>query len=142
GAAGAAAAGARGAGWDDELTIRTACPTHQGRISEGGVRRAALFADLPADWFDPSVPGRLDLPVLGLHGRDDAVSPVDDARRWYAAAPRAELVTIAGGRHDALNDAAHRTVAAVVVQFLERLRADASLAPIAFAEPLRQEARQ
>ncbi|MBX6391499.1 MAG: lysophospholipase [Frankia sp.] len=125
------------ADWEDELSIRTSCPTHQGRITAGGVRRAALFASLPAQWLDPAIPARIGLPVLGLHGRADAVSPVDDARRWYAVVPRAELVTIAGGRHDALNDATHRTVAAVVVQFLERLKADASLAPIAYAETLR-----
>ncbi|OAA27529.1 lysophospholipase [Frankia sp. EI5c] len=124
--------------WDDELTIRTACPTHQGRISAGAVRRAALFAGLPDEWFDPAVPGLLRVPVLGVHGRDDAVSPVDEARRWYAAVPRAELVTIVGGRHDALNDATHRTVAAAVVQFLERLRAGSDLAPIAVTEPLRE----
>jgi alpha-beta hydrolase superfamily lysophospholipase len=123
--------------WDDELGIRTACPTHQARITAGGVRRAALFAELPDAWLDPAIPGRLDLPVLGVHGRDDAVSPLDAARRWYAAAPRAELVTIVGGRHDALNDQTHRTVAAAVVQFLERLRAGAELAPIAVTEPLR-----
>jgi hypothetical protein len=59
-----------------------------------------------------------------------------EARRWYASAPSAELVTIVGGLHDALNDQTHRTVAAVVVQFLERLRGGAGLAPIAVAEPL------
>ncbi|WP_045878123.1 lysophospholipase [Pseudofrankia sp. DC12] len=123
--------------WDEELGIRTACPAHQARITAGGVRRAALFADPPAAWLDPAIPGRLDLPLLGLHGRDDIVSPVAGARGWYAAAPRAELVTIAGGRHDALNDQTHRTVAAAVVQFLERLRASAELTPIAVTEPLR-----
>ncbi|OHV36125.1 MULTISPECIES: alpha/beta hydrolase [Pseudofrankia] len=122
--------------WDEELAVRTACGTHRGRISEAGVRRAALFADLPADWFDPATPGKLHLPVLGLHGRNDLLSPVVEARRWYASAPSAELVTIVGGLHDALNDQTHRTVAAVVVQFLERLRGGAGLAPIAVAEPL------
>jgi len=122
--------------WDEELAVRTACATHRGRISEAGVRRAALFTDLPADWFDPAVPGKLDLPVLGLHGRSDLVSPLGDVRRWYSAAPRAELVTIAGGLHDTLNDQTHRTVAAVVVQFLERLRLGADLPPVAVAEPL------
>jgi alpha-beta hydrolase superfamily lysophospholipase len=125
--------------WDDELDARTFCTTHRGRISEAGVRPAALFTDLPPAWFDPSIPAAIDLPVLGLHGRDDPVSPVDDARAWYAAAPRAELVTIAGGRHDALNDATHRTAAATIVLFLERLRASGSLAPIAVTEPLTAE---
>ena len=42
-------------------------------------------------------------------------APTTRSARWttsargYAQAPQAELVTIAGGRHDALNDATHRT---------------------------------
>jgi pimeloyl-ACP methyl ester carboxylesterase len=123
-------------GWDDELEARTSCPTHRARISQAGVSRAALFTDLPAAWYDAADPGRITLPVLGVHGRDDSVSPLAAARSWYAAVPRAELVTIAGGRHDALNDQTHRTVAASVVLFLERLRADRGLAPIAVTEPL------
>jgi alpha-beta hydrolase superfamily lysophospholipase len=74
--------------------------------------------------------------VLGVHGSDDSISPVEAARAWYTAAPRAELVCIAGGRHDVLNDQTHRTVAASIVLFLERLRAGADLPPIAVTEPL------
>ena len=120
--------------WDDELTARTACPTHRARISQGGVQPAQLYSDLPEEWLSPSTPGLIDMPVLGIHGQDDSVSPVDAARRWYADVPRAELVTIVGGRHDALNDQTHRTVAATVVLFLERLRLGAELAPIAVTE--------
>jgi hypothetical protein len=40
-------------------------------------------------------------------------------------------VTFNGGRHDVLNDALHRTAAATVVLFLERLRLSADLPPIA-----------
>src|SRR5262245_37553835 len=32
--------------WDEELGLRTACPTHQARINAGGVRRSALFTAL------------------------------------------------------------------------------------------------
>ncbi len=42
--------------------------------------------------------------------------------------PRAELVSITGAPHDVLNDQTHRTAAATVVLFLERLRAGQSLA--------------
>jgi pimeloyl-ACP methyl ester carboxylesterase len=119
-------------GWEEELDARSSCPTHRARINQTGVRRAALFTDLPAEWFPPA--GRITLPVLGVHGRDDDVSPVGAARDWYAATPRAELVTIAGGRHDALNDQTHRTVAASIVLFLERLRGGPALAPIAVTE--------
>ncbi len=124
------------ADWDAELDVRTACPTHRARITAGGVDAAELASALPAEWLAAEIAGQIELPVLGIHGRDDALSPVDAARRWYAAVPRAELVTIAGGKHDALNDLTHRTVAASVVLFLERLRGGADLAPIAFNEDL------
>jgi hypothetical protein len=45
-------------------------------------------------------------------------------------------VSITGGKHDALNDATHRTAAATVVLFLERLRLGADLPPIAVSEQL------
>jgi pimeloyl-ACP methyl ester carboxylesterase len=129
-----AAAAARG--WDDELDARTSCPTHRARISKAGVRASELFTDLPVDWFDDDTPARITVPVLGIHGRDDAISPIDGARAWYARLPRAELIGIVGAPHDALNDQTHRTVAASIVLFLERLRAGGDLAPIAVPEPL------
>ena len=122
--------------WDAELDARTACSAHRARISTAGVRAAELSADLPAEWLDPSVPSRITVPVLGVHGGADAVSPVGAARRWYADVPAAEFVTIAGGRHDALNDQTHRTVAATIVLFLERLRGGVPLRPIAVTETL------
>jgi hypothetical protein len=41
---------------------------------------------------------------------------------------------ITGGRHDVLNDVTHRTVAATIVLFLERLRLGAELPRIAIRE--------
>lgn len=120
--------------WDDEVDARTACSAHRARIGDGRVRPAALFEPLPEAWLEPGIPARIGVPVLGLHGAADVVSPVEGARRWFAAVPRAELVTVAGGRHDALNDATHRTAAATLVLFLERLKADASLARLATTE--------
>ncbi len=131
-------AAAPSADWDAELDIRTACTTHRARITEAGVRPAELFTDLPGEWLDPATPGRITQPTLGIHGRDDVVSPFAAARSWYAAVPRAELVGISGGRHDALNDQTHRTVAATIVLFLERLRLGPDLAPVASAEALPQ----
>jgi pimeloyl-ACP methyl ester carboxylesterase len=122
--------------WDDELDARTSCPTHRGRISEAGVRRGELFTDLPKDWFDTGIPARITVPVLGLHGRADPISPLAEVLQFYAAAPRAELISIAGAPHDALNDQTHRSAAASIVLFLERLRAGGDLAPIAVAETL------
>lgn len=115
-----------GLSWDDELAARTACPTHQGRLgSDAAFRPGALTDPVPAAWFDRGRPVAVGVPVLGIHGADDQVSALDAVRSWYAAAPRAELVSVAGGKHDALNDQTHRTAAATVVLFLERLRAGA-----------------
>ena len=75
------------------------------------------------------------VPVLALHGADDTVSPLDAARRAYAGLPGGRFVSLAGTRHDVLNDTSHRTAAATVVLFLERLRLSPGLPEIARAEP-------
>jgi alpha-beta hydrolase superfamily lysophospholipase len=131
-AAGQAAAGA--ASWDAELEARTACPTHRGRLAGDILRRGALYEPVPGGWAEQADLKAVQVPVLGLHGAADPVSPLAAARERYAAAPHAELVSIAGGRHDAFNDITHRTAAATVVLFLERLRNGADLAPIAVRE--------
>ena len=124
--------------WDDEADVRTACPTHRRRLTEDdALRRGALHAPPPQEWGRRADPAAIDVPVLGLHGGDDAVAPLDGVRDWYAALPAAELVSISGGRHDALNDQTHRTAAATVVLFLERLRLGADTPAIARAEVLR-----
>ncbi|WP_435135145.1 alpha/beta hydrolase [Actinacidiphila sp. bgisy144] len=129
--------GAQSAEWEEELGTRTACPTHQGRLAAAErLERGALFRPLPPQWYDRAEFAKVAVPVLGLHGAADPVSPVDAARTAYTAAPRAELVTLADGRHDAFNDISHRSAAATVVLFLERLRQGADLAPIATREPL------
>jgi pimeloyl-ACP methyl ester carboxylesterase len=75
------------------------------------------------------------VPVLGIHGSDDPISPLGQARDQDAA-PSFELVSITAARHDVLNDQTHRTVAAIVVLFLERIRQDAGPRPIAVPEQL------
>ncbi|MFB7933832.1 MULTISPECIES: alpha/beta hydrolase [Streptomyces] len=120
--------------WEGELEQRTACPTHRGRLtSDTAFRRGAL--EEPAALELPAL-DRISLPVLGLHGAEDGISPLDEARRVYSALPEAELVSLAGTRHDVLNDLTHRTAAATVVLFLERLRLSPDLAPIAVAEDI------
>jgi len=121
-----AADGASIAAWEDELTARTACPTHRGRLdADPGFGRGTLAEPVPAAFTqaaDQAAQQLGDLPVLLVHGDADAVSPVAEARRLASALPGAVLATVAGGRHDALNDISHRSVAATVVQWLERLR--------------------
>jgi alpha-beta hydrolase superfamily lysophospholipase len=133
----AAGAGPGGGSWEEELDTRTACPTHRGRLSGPGLRRGALYEPVPAGWAERADLGAVTQPILGIHGTDDSVSPLAAARVRYAAAASAELITIAGGRHDALNDVTHRTVAATIVLFLERLRLGAELPSIATRETLR-----
>ncbi|MFF2375355.1 alpha/beta hydrolase [Streptomyces xiamenensis] len=119
-----------GADFGAELELRTACPTHRGRLTaDAAFRRGALTGE-----HRPPALDRVGVPVLALHGAKDAVSPLSAARRVYSGFPEVHLVSLAGTRHDALNDLTHRTAAASVVLFLERLRLAAGLPPIATAE--------
>ena len=122
--------------WDDELDARTTCPTHRRHISGDLVTPGALYAAIPRGWFDRTAIAAVGKPVLAIHGREDPISSLESARDAYAATPRVELVAVAGARHDVLNDQSHRTIAATIVLWLERLRADNDLAPIASPEPL------
>jgi alpha-beta hydrolase superfamily lysophospholipase len=135
-ASAAADGGSPDAAWEQELQDRSTCPTHRGRLGELLVRRGALYDPVPDGWHERADLAKVTQPVLGLHGADDQVSPLSAARARYAAAPRAELVSIAGSTHDALNNATHRTAAATVVLFLERLRLGQDLPPIAVIEAL------
>jgi len=115
--------------WEAEAAARTACPTHRGRLTDDPeFHRGALDET-------PELPElRLDLvrvPVLALHGADDSVSPPDRALSAYEGHTGVRTVTFRGGRHDVLNDALHRTAAATVVLFLERLRLSPELPAIA-----------
>jgi pimeloyl-ACP methyl ester carboxylesterase len=123
--------------WDDELDSRTSCPTHRGVLTRSAVRPGALFDAVPAGWIEQADLSRVKQPVLGIHGAADLISPLADARERYQRAPAAQLVSIADGRHDALNDLTHRTVAATIVLFLERLRLGRDLPAIATSEQLR-----
>lgn len=113
-------------GWEDELSARTSCPTHRGRLdADPDFDRGALGAPIRSELVTAAaraVPLLGALPVLLLHGEDDPVTPVRSAHALAARLPGAALATVTGGRHDSLNDLAHRSVAATVVQWLERLR--------------------
>lgn len=49
-----------------------------------------------------AIASRVSCPMLVLHGTEDEVCPLDDARAIAAAAPRATLVEIEGGDHNRL----------------------------------------
>jgi alpha-beta hydrolase superfamily lysophospholipase len=113
-------------GWTAEVEARTACPNHQRVLGNGAATPGALLsAPIPTQLIDVTGVTDLTVPSLGLHGEDDVISPLASVR--YPG----PLVTIAGGRHDVLNDVTHRTVAATIVLFLERLRLGAKMPEIA-----------
>ncbi|MEE4592493.1 lysophospholipase [Streptomyces sp. DSM 41524] len=123
--------------WEEELELRTACPTHRGRLTDDtAFRRGALAGPSAPESLTPDTLEGISVPVLGLHGAEDTVSPLGEVRRVFRGLSRAELVSLAGTRHDVLNDVTHRTAAATVVLFLERLRLDPGLAPVAVTEDL------
>jgi alpha-beta hydrolase superfamily lysophospholipase len=139
GAGGGSAADWDGDGWDGELTARTACPTHRGRLdADPGFGRGSLAEPVPAELSAAAERAARqlgELPVLLVHGEADPVSPVAEARRLASELPRAVLATVADGRHDALNDISHRSVAATVVQWLERLRGGSQLPVVVTLSP-------
>jgi alpha-beta hydrolase superfamily lysophospholipase len=126
----AATSGARVA-WPAELDARTACPVHRGRLeADTAFDRGALGTPVPRSLAEAAASAPVTAPVLVVHGGADRIAPLAGARSLAARLPSADLVVVRGGRHDVLNDINHRTVAAHVVAWLERLRADASAAPI------------
>jgi alpha-beta hydrolase superfamily lysophospholipase len=132
-----AAAAAGIAAKADDLALRSACTTYAGLLDRAGYRPGALTAPLPPELLAEADLGAVTVPVLALHGADDQVSPLKEVRRLYAGLPGVHLVSIAGTRHDVLNDTSHRTVAATVILFLEQLRLSPDLPEIVRPEPHR-----
>jgi alpha-beta hydrolase superfamily lysophospholipase len=119
--------------WDAELDARTACPVHRGRLSnEEIVRPGALGERIPAALFQEAVARDVTVPVLVIHGDSDPISHEQDVRTWLSDVAHAEFVTVGDGHHDVLNDASHRSVAAAIVLWLERLRGAPTLVDAPF----------
>jgi alpha-beta hydrolase superfamily lysophospholipase len=113
--------------WDDELESRSACPAHRRVLSEDdSFRRGALDRALPAVW-DAVRLAPSGLPTLVLHGSADQVTHLDEALAPFRGAPVTQVHVVEAGRHDVLNDVTHRSVAATIVLFLERLKLGADL---------------
>jgi alpha-beta hydrolase superfamily lysophospholipase len=113
---------------DDEVELRASCPTHQNLLRDGtSVDLGALRPErIPPALREPVDPGQVRVPVLGLHGDNDFIAPWDRVAGRYRALPTAQVSLVDDGRHDVLNAAHHRSVAATVVLFLEGLRAGRS----------------
>ena len=118
---------------------RTACPVHLGVLAEqhastGAAPQGGASPD-PVEGPAAALPDAADLaaiavPVLAVHGGADPVSPFAQARAVLSAIPDVEIVETVDGLHDALNDQTHRSVAASIVLWLERLRTGDVHAPI------------
>lgn len=106
----------------DEIAARVSCPTQQARLADPDllVPNQLVPDRIPADLRNNTV--ETDLPILALHGVDDPVSALSEARDRYRLSRNAQLVAVAQGRHDVLNSVNHRSVAAAVVIFLESLK--------------------
>ena len=72
----------------------------------------------PAAWqrFDDELES-LRLPVLAIHGRDDAVAPIDGVLAWRSRLPNLIVEPIDNAAHDVLNEVAHTRVADLVGEF-------------------------
>jgi acylglycerol lipase len=86
----------------------------------GGFRPETVRA-LAATWPEIAAgqaAGGPDVPILFVHGEDDPVVPIEDARASVASLPQARLVSFPGDLHDVLNEhdreVVHETVAAFV----------------------------
>ncbi|MFJ9709495.1 alpha/beta hydrolase [Streptomyces sp. NPDC101234] len=111
--------------WDDELDVRTSCPSHRGTLTlDPEVRRGSLDHAIPDGVLAAAYASEADLPVLLLVGDADPPADHEALARTAKSLARARLSVVHGGHHDVLNDLQHRSVAAEVIAFLETLRND------------------
>ncbi|WP_219464666.1 alpha/beta hydrolase, partial [Nonomuraea rhizosphaerae] len=110
-------------GWEDELNIRTHCPTHRGVLTgDTSVERGALSTAVPQELLDAAYESTADIPHLLLVGDADPLADHDAITRTAKTLPRARLTIVHDAHHDVLNDLQHRSVAAEIITFLETLR--------------------
>ncbi|MFJ9176305.1 alpha/beta hydrolase [Streptomyces sp. NPDC102360] len=109
--------------WDEELDVRTSCPTHRGVLTDDTrVRRGELNTPVPEAVLERAHDSAADLPHLLLAGDADPLSDRDALALTAQKLASARLAVVHGAHHDVLNDKQHRSVAAEVVTFLEALR--------------------
>jgi alpha-beta hydrolase superfamily lysophospholipase len=102
---------------------------HDPLTYKGGFRNVTLEA-VVRTWPEVATAladGRPDITVLLVHGEQDPVVPVSDARFVAAALPRAELAVFPGDLHDVLNEHDRDAVHDLVVRFLDRVQATAPI---------------
>lgn len=81
---------------------------------------STLFRELAKAWdrFASTLPS-LAVPTLAVHGEADPVAPIGPVRAYAEQLTSLQLRAFRDGRHDVLNDTAHREVAAAVIEFLD-----------------------
>lgn len=80
---------------------------------------AALARELDRGWdrFGKDLPS-LSVPTLAIHGTNDPIAPIGAVRAYADQIDTLTLTEFAGARHDILNEAEHREVAAAIVDFI------------------------
>ena len=107
----------------EEDVLRSACPVHRRTLDDASLIEPGALAHALPDGLTLPAASAIRVPVLAIHGDSDPVVPQKRALEYYHAVPEIDLVSVRGGRHDVLNDVSHRSVAATIVLFLERLKA-------------------
>ncbi|MEU3982890.1 alpha/beta hydrolase [Streptomyces sp. NPDC026672] len=111
--------------WDEELDVRTSCPTHRSTLTQDPeVRRGSLDDAIPDAVLAAAYNSDADVPALLLVGDADPLADHEALARTAKSLARARLSVVHDAHHDVLNDLQHRTVAAEVITFLENLRND------------------
>jgi alpha-beta hydrolase superfamily lysophospholipase len=62
---------------------------------------------------------KTELPMLFIQGELDILGPVDEARRWVARLPNAQIKVFEEKHHDILNETVHREVADEIIAFIQ-----------------------
>lgn len=121
--------------WDEELDARTQCSAHRAVLgTDPQAQRGALASVVPDDLADLAFSDRTAARHLVLLGEADPLADREEVAQYVKALPAGQLAVVAGARHDVLNDLPHRSVAAAIVTFLERLRGSAAFEPVVRTE--------
>jgi pimeloyl-ACP methyl ester carboxylesterase len=85
-----------------------------------GADGAPLARELDKAWdrFGADLP-KLSVPTLAVHGVNDPIAPVGAVRAYAEQIEPLQIEEFSGGRHDILNDTAHREVLGTIVEFIE-----------------------
>ena len=88
-------------------------------LAFGSADSRSLTRELDRAWdrFGTELPA-LTVPTLAVHGGIDPIAPVGAVRAYAEQIPALQVAEFAGTRHDVLNDASHREVAAAVIAFI------------------------